>query len=45
MHVHVSALEFLTTMAYVLIGLFLLRQLAARNSENPFGKGLAAIVA
>lgn len=39
-----SALNALIVTLMVLVSLFLLRMLAAVNAENPFGKGLAAIV-
>lgn len=39
-----SALNALIVTLMVIVSLFLLRMLAAVNSENPLGKGLAAIV-
>lgn len=44
MHVHASALDFLVVMAYLVIGSFLWRQLAARMSESPIGKAMGAIL-
>jgi hypothetical protein len=44
MHVHASVLDFLVTIAYMLLGLLGLRIVAARTSENSFGKALGAIV-
>jgi hypothetical protein len=44
-HIHASALDALVVIAYMVIGLFLLRQLAARLSERPIGKAIASIVA
>lgn len=43
MHVHVSALDLLITALYFVIISFFLRILAAKNSENSFGKALAFI--
>jgi hypothetical protein len=45
MHVHASALDALTIGAYLIVLMFLLRQFAARFSEKPIGKAVAAIVA
>jgi len=45
MHVHASALDALIITAYLLIALFVLRWIAAKTSERPIGKALAAIVA
>lgn len=44
-HIHVSALDALIVMSYVLIGLFLLRMLAIKLRDTPAGKALATIVA
>ena len=39
-----SALDFLITMAYVVVGMYLLRLLSIRYSQTSFGKALAVIV-
>lgn len=44
-HIHVSVLDALVVMAYVLIGMFLLRMLAVKLRETSAGKALATIVA
>lgn len=44
MHVHVSALSFLVTAAYIIIFAALWRWIAARNSQNPVGQAMAAIL-
>lgn len=43
MHVHVSAVEFLTVAAYVVIFGFLWRTLAARWADKPVGAAMAYI--
>lgn len=43
MHLHVSVLDFLVTAAYVILFSTLWRLLAARWSENSFGKAMGAI--
>jgi hypothetical protein len=45
LHVHVSTLDTLVLAAKLLVILFLLRAFAARFSERPIGKAVAAIVA
>lgn len=42
-HVHVSALEFFVTAAYIIVFGFLWRSLAARWSERPVGQAMAYI--
>lgn len=43
MHVHVSALEFLTTACYIVIFGFLWRAAAAAKSDTPLGKAMSTI--
>lgn len=43
MHVHVSPIEFLTTVCFVVIFGFMWRSLSARWSDNSFGKAMAYI--
>lgn len=43
-HLHVSVLDFLVVSAYFLILMFLLRALAAKFADKPFGKALGALV-
>lgn len=42
---HASALDALIVAAYLLIVMFVLRQIAARTSDRPIGKAIAALVA
>lgn len=42
-HVHVGVVEFLTVAAYVVIFSFLWRLLAARLSDKPIGRAMAAV--
>lgn len=44
-HLHVSVLDFLIVLAYLVIAQFLLRALAAHTSNTPFGKALGALFA
>jgi len=44
MHVHVSALEFLTTAAYVVIFAFFWRLLATKLADRPVGKAMGFIL-
>jgi len=43
MHVHVSALEFLVTVAYMIIGGFFLSVIATRYPDSQVSKALAFI--
>lgn len=43
MHVHASALEFLTTVAYMLIAGYLFFQIKSRYPDSAVGKALAVI--
>lgn len=43
MHVHIGALNFAIQFAYLIIGLFLLRLLAARFPDNALGRAAAAL--
>lgn len=43
MHVHVSPVEFLTTVCYLVIFGFLWRSLSARWSDKPMGQAMAFI--
>lgn len=43
-HIHVSGLDFLITMAYVVVGMFLLRLLSIKYSQTSFGKALAVVI-
>jgi hypothetical protein len=43
MHVHASALDALIIAAYLLVIGFLLRMIAARYKDSPFGQALAFI--
>ena len=43
MHVHVSALNFLIFLAYLILALALLSALATKYSESPVGQALAVL--
>lgn len=43
MHVHVSAVEFLVTSAYIILFGFLWRWIAAQNAGNKWGQAMAYI--
>lgn len=42
-HLHASVLDFLVFLAYLIIAQLIWRLLAARYSDRPFGKALAAL--
>lgn len=43
MHVHVSALSFLVSFAYLILGLFLLLYIAAQWPDSPIGQAAAVL--
>lgn len=43
-HVHVSALNFLVTLAYLILGLALLVTIAAKFSDKPVGQAAAVLM-
>lgn len=43
-HLHVSALDFLIVLAYLVIASFLWRVLAAHLSDKPIGKAMGALL-
>lgn len=43
MHVHIGALNFLISFAYLVIGLFFLRLIATRYPDSAIGKAAAAL--
>lgn len=42
-HLHVSALDAVTTFAYVIIVGFVWRMIAAKLAESPIGKAMSAL--
>lgn len=43
MHIHIGAMDFLTTAAYIIIFAYVWRSLSAHWSDNPVGQAMSFI--
>jgi hypothetical protein len=43
MHIHIGAMDFLIVWAYIIIGAYIWRALAAHFSDSPIGQAMAFI--